>query len=285
MAIFASMHSVMYGNSRAFTPRWLFLSDPDYYFPYRWIYLYDTTALKDTLNRYVDFKSLKRNDLVEEGSARLIITATDIQKGEPVIFDNRTGDISIDNIVACASYPFYGIRWKEDDDGRYLWDGSLLTNTPMMEVIHASPMPDKIFYIIDVFPRKQVELPCNMIEVWHRARDIIFMDKTDKNLEMLKDLERYQTLLKKMSAIINSSEAQVDKQTKAKLKELEPEYYELVQRRGAAIKETIRIGRVEKLHYLLEDTDFSPYRIKKLISEGEQDAKRILKEKTKVAEA
>jgi hypothetical protein len=36
---------------------------------------------------------------------------------------------------------------------------------------------------------------------------------------------------------------------------------------------------VEKLHYILEDADFSLYRIKKLITEGEEDAERILNEK------
>ncbi|MEP0826318.1 MAG: patatin-like phospholipase family protein [Nitrososphaera sp.] len=280
MAFLASMHSIMYGNALAFTPRWFFANDPDYYFPYNWNYVYDTTPLKDTLCRYVDFKSLRKDVSAEEGSARLIITATDIQKGEPVIFDNRREDIDVDKVVACASYQFYGIRWKEDDAGRYLWDGSLLTNTPMMEVIRASPMPDKIFYIVDVFPRKQEELPRNMVEVWHRARDIIFMDKTDKNVEMLRDVQRYQVLLMKMNAVINSPDAQIDEGTRTRLKELQPEYYELAQRRGAVIKDTIRIGRVEKVHYLLEDTDFSSYRIKKLMGEGEQDAERILREGT-----
>ena len=93
--------------------------------------------------------------------SRLIVSAADIQKGEPVIFDSYKTHIDTDSIVACAGYPFYGIQWSTKD-GRYLWDGSLLTNTPMLEAINASPGYNKKFYIVDVFPREQKELPTNM---------------------------------------------------------------------------------------------------------------------------
>jgi NTE family protein len=149
----------------------------------------------------------------------------------------------------------------------------------MLEVIHASPKYDKEFYIVDVFPRQQKEIPTNMVEVWHRARDIIFMDKTDKNIQMLSNFERYLSLLKKINNILKADDARIDEKTKARLKELEPEYDELAQRRGAIVKELTRIGRREKMHFLLEDADFSQYRIKKLIKEGEEDAERALNKK------
>lgn len=67
--------------------------------------------------------------------------------------------------------------------------------------------------------------------------------------------------------------------TRAKLKEIEPQYNELVKNRGATIENVIRIGRHERMHYLLEDADFSQYRIKKLIMESEEDAKTVLQER------
>jgi NTE family protein len=149
----------------------------------------------------------------------------------------------------------------------------------MLEVIRRSPQANKKFYIVDVFPRQQKELPSNMVEVWHRARDIIFMDKTDKNIEMLKVNERYIDLLRKMYQIINTENGMLDDTFKARLKEIEPEYNVLVKRIGRSIKDVVRIGRRETLHYLLEDADFSLYRIKKLIAEGEKDAEYILARK------
>ncbi|HYY50865.1 MAG TPA: hypothetical protein VE643_08330, partial [Nitrososphaeraceae archaeon] len=94
---------------------------------------------------------------------------------------------------------------------------------------------DKKFYIVDVFPRQQKELPSNMLEVWHRARDIIFMDKTDKNIEMLKVNERYVDLLRKMYQIINAENVMPDSVIKTRFKEIEPEYNVLV--KGRSIKE------------------------------------------------
>jgi NTE family protein len=105
------------------------------------------------------------------------------------------------------------------------------------------------------------------------------MDKTDKNIQMLSNFERYLSLLKKINNILNADDARIDEKTKARLKELEPEYDELAQRRGAIVKELTRIGRREKMHFLLEDADFSQYRIKKLIEEGEEDAERALNKK------
>jgi NTE family protein len=284
MAIWSSFYSMLYGNPKAFLPRWFNPDSKDYFMPYKWTYLYDKIPLKKTLKQYIDIDKLKKidrhrnnnNNKDNKAPSRLIITSTDIQKGEPVIFDSAYSDIDIDKIVACAGYPFYGLRWTEKD-GKYLWDGSLLTNTPMLEVLRRSPQINKKFYIVDVFPRQQKELPTNMIEVWHRARDIVFMDKTDKNIEMLKVTEKYLSLIKTIYDILHDDAAKVDQTTKNKLKEIELEYHSLNQKHGASITDLVRIGRREgSLHYLFEDADFSTYRIKKLIAEGEKDVDHIL---------
>ena len=287
MAVWSSFYSMLYGNPKAFLPRWFNPDSKDYFMPYKWTYLYDKAPLKKTLKQYIDIDKLKKidrhinnnnnnNNKDNKAHSRLIITSTDIQKGEPVIFDSAYSDIDIDKIVACAGYPFYGLRWTEKD-GKYLWDGSLLTNTPMLEVLRRSPQINKRFYIVDVFPRQQKELPTNMIEVWHRARDIVFMDKTDKNIEMLKVTEKYLSLIKTIYGILHDDAAKVDWITKNKLKEIELEYHSLNQKHGASITDLVRIGRREgSLHYLFEDADFSTYRIKKLIAEGEKDVDHVL---------
>jgi len=304
LAILSSMYSVMYGNPNAFTPKWFEPDSWDYFLPYKWIYLYDSKALKNTLKQFIDFGFLNRKSKLESTSptpspsqnhndiskyeesvnfgSRLIITAADIQKGKPVIFDNYKTYVDIDSIAACAGYPFYGIKWSIKD-GTYLWDGSLLSNTPTLEAIKASPGRNKRFYIVDIFPREQQQLPENMIDVWHRARDIIFMDKTNTNIEMLSIRERYISLLKKLYAIINtdaSDNSKVDEKSKARFKEIESEYNELIHGYGGVIEEVTRIGRREKLHYLYEDGDFSAYRIEKLIREGEEDAENVMRNKS-----
>jgi NTE family protein len=125
MAIISSMYSAIYGNPNAFLPRWFKPTSTDYYLPpYKWNYLYDSTPLKNTLKEFIDFEYLKEtrnirsdNDKRQQQS-RLIITSTDIQKGEPVIFDSKKMDIDINKIISCVGYPFYGITWSQDDNNK-----------------------------------------------------------------------------------------------------------------------------------------------------------------------
>ena len=42
------------------------------------------------------------------------------------------------------THPIYGFPWIEVEDGVYAWDGSLLSNTPIREVIYSSPRNDKM---------------------------------------------------------------------------------------------------------------------------------------------
>jgi hypothetical protein len=85
--------------------------------------------------------------------------------------------------------------------------------------------------------------------------------------------ERHLTLLKKIHAIINADDVEIDETSKARFKEIESEYSELVYGYGAVVEEVTRISRIEKMHFLFEDSDFSAYRIKKLI----RKAKKMLK--------
>ena len=47
------------------------------------------------------------------------------------------------HLLATIGYPQYGFPWVDVDDGVYAWDGSLLSNTPVREVMIASPSSDK----------------------------------------------------------------------------------------------------------------------------------------------
>ena len=264
---FASMNSAIFGNSKVFFPKWFFPS-ADYFLPYSWQYLYDITPLKTTLNQYVDFQKIGRPQ-----SPRLIVTSTDIQNAKPSVFDSKYDKIEADHILASAGYPFYGISWTVKS-GKYLWDGTLLSNTPLREVINASPKHDKKVYVVDLFPKAHPEIPNNMLEVWHRARDIIYTDKSEHNVRMSRVVTRYLKLIREMYDILSSST--LDEKSKARFAVLEQEYHKLAAERGGIIDKIVRIQRNEHHHYLFEDADFSMATIKDLIYRGESDAKEAL---------
>lgn len=267
-AAMSSSFGALYGNTKVFLPVWFGLPS----LPYGWRHLYDITALKDTLGKFIDFAKLN-----SEGAPRLIATCTDIKSGDAVIFDSVKTKIDADHLTACASYPFYGIGWVEKD-GRHLWDGALLSNTPLREVIDSSPKCDKKVYIVNLFPRVQEKLPENLLDVWHRAKDIMHTDKTDHNIRMSKVISRYLMLLREMHDII--SNAQLDEELHDRFMKIEREYHRLAEERGAVIEEITRIERREDLPFLFEDADFSAATIKKLIRQGEEDAEAVLANKT-----
>jgi len=270
----SSSYGAFYGNPKVFSPVWLMtqnVKNNGGYFPYRLPYLYDLNALKNTLQNYIDFTKLNG-----QNTPRLIVTCTDIKKSEPVIFDSMTTDMDADHLVACAGYPFYGIGWTEKE-GKYLWDGSLLSNTPLREVIDSSPKRDKNVFIVNLFPRIQDELPENLADVWHRARDIMHTDKTDHNVKMSKVISKYLLLLREMHDII--SNVKLDTEMHDRFTRIELEYHKLAEARGAIIQEITRIERSEDTHFIFEDADFSIATIRKLIKQGEQDTEKALAKK------
>lgn len=269
---FASAYSAVFGNPKAFFPKWFFPSS-DYFMPYSWQYIYDITPLKNTLNQYVDWEKIQKPQ-----SPRLIITSTDIQNAKPSVFDSKYDKIEAGHVLASAGYPFYGISWTQKS-GKYLWDGTLLSNTPLREVINASPQHDKKVYVVDLFPKDHPEIPNNMFEVWHRARDIMHTDKTEHNIHMSKIVTRYLKLIREMHDILGSST--LDEKAKSRLASLEKEYHRLASERGGIIDKIIRIQRREHFHFLFEDADFSIATIRESIDNGERDAKEAL---AKVAE-
>ncbi|MGB6592033.1 MAG: hypothetical protein WBE68_11050 [Candidatus Nitrosopolaris sp.] len=166
----------------------------------------------------------------------------------------------------------------------------MLSNTPLREIVFASPTLDKIIYLVNIFPRYQKELPQDIFEAWHRARDIIYCDKTDSSIHLSKIISRYLMLLKEMHELLTTmmttklnnntciaeNHDQREQQLKTRLDKLEIEYNKLVSFRGAVIRKIIRIERQEKTPFLFEDADFSVTTTKNLIRQGKEDMEKAL---------
>lgn len=307
----SAAYSFMYGNPNAFVPLWFIPSGivvppalSFYYYLFNSPYLYSNTRLKRSLDRYIDFVKLKKNTRIQGSSVdtyqgnddncnvthnnnipRLILPCVDVQKGEPVVFDSFDVDIDADSIMACTGYAIYGLPWTKKD-GRYLWDGSLRHNTPLKAVVDASPKREKRLYVCDVFPKTQQKLPSNMFETLHRVRDLLFVDKSIEEIKARSDLtKKHLQFIEKMYNVMRSSMSKHEGKAanKSRSKELELQYNDIIQERGAIIDELIYIQRKEKSghHFLFEDADFSVDTIKQLIKEGEQDAEETLKQTQK----
>jgi NTE family protein len=270
------LSSAIFGNEKFFKPRWFpeyAVSDPEYFAPMKWTYLYDHRPLLKTLDRYIDYDKLKpeRKDI-----PRLILTAVSVLDSRALIFDSFKQQISPKHILATSAYPLYNFPWVEVDKGVYAWDGGLLSNTPLREVLEASPVRDKKIFLVENYPKEVDSLPGNLAEVHHRARDIIFSDKTEHNIKMSEVITRYLDFIEDLYQIIENNIDRL-KLGDTTLNKIRRKYKKYHQDHGAEIKDIYYISRDEKYPHIFENADFSPDTIKESIMAGEKKADQVIR--------
>jgi NTE family protein len=282
----SSLNAAFFGVPKFFVPRWFNWNTHrsnalnDYtMLPSHWTYIYDNTLLEKTLEKYIDFKKLspdaKPNNINNKDDSnnpiRLIISAVDVLSAEPIIFDSYKTQIQMKHLLATIGYPQYGFPWIEVNDGVYAWDGSLLSNTPIREVMISSPSNDKNIFVIENYPKKIDRLPSNMSEVQSRAKDIMFTDKDQSLGKISRLITRHIKLIETLYDMFEEYDhSKIDKDI---IKYIEKEHKLLVEKYGAKILKITRISRENnKTPYSLQNADFSVNTIKELIMQGENKA-------------
>src|SRR5215217_3273791 len=240
--------SAIYGNNKIFVPRWrpdFAFSDPQYFTPDKWTYMYDHPPL--------------------------------VKTAEPLIFDSAKQQITSKHILAATGYPSYYFPWAEVEEGVYAWDGSLLSNTPLREVIDASPVKDKRVFLVENYPKRCDALPDNLLEVQHRARDIMFSDKTIHNIQMSKTITYYLRLINDLYKMLEDHFSSEKKEDIEKFEKIRARYKKVSEEHGAEIKRVHYITRSEPFPSLYENADFSAETIKASIKDGESKTNQILR--------
>jgi NTE family protein len=278
-SLLSTMSSILYGNDKFFVPRWRIdysLKDPQYFNPSRWTYIYDHTPLVKTLEKYIDYNKLQPNG---HPNARLIMTAVNVLTSQPLTFDSSKQKITPKHILATSAYPSDNFPWVELEEGVYAWDGALLSNTPFSEVIDASPVVDKRLFFVENYPTKIEKLPDNLAEVYHRARDILFSNKSQYQIKMSKVITRYLKYIEELYQIIdkNIDPAKIDKK---QLEKIRRTYIKMRRERGAEIKNMVHITRDEPFPHFYENNDFSVESIINSIKDGESKTNHVLEKIT-----
>src|SRR6185437_13496365 len=137
---------------------------------------YDTSPLKKTLERLVDFDRI--NDL----KCRLSVGAA---SGNFRYFDNvefkRLGKrIGPEHIMASGALPpgFPAILI----DGEYYWDGGIASNTPLDYVLDAETDRDLLIFQVDLFSARG-PVPETLLEAAEREKDIRYSSRTRMNTD------------------------------------------------------------------------------------------------------
>ncbi|RQR50050.1 patatin-like phospholipase family protein [Burkholderia sp. Bp9140] len=150
---------------------------------------YDTSALRETLLRYADF------DRINDGNIRVSVGAVNVRTGNLVYFDNTKMRLEPEHFIASGALPpgFPAV----EIDGEFYWDGGLVSNTPLTEIIRESQHKDTLVFQIDLWSSRG-KLPGDFLDVSERTKDIqyssrtraitAFMSQNQKHAQMIKAL-------------------------------------------------------------------------------------------------
>ena len=321
--------------------------DSRFYDPFNMWFRYDSNPLKESLEKFAKFPIATSR---ENNQPRLLLVATDVGEGIPVVFDSyvkedgtrHTGygklivdenddknnrntknkvigfehifrydqGITIDHVMASASVPvsfdYVNLEAERYDpntksylkEKRFFWDGSILVNTPLMQVVLSQRqywyfgkgvkniMPKLTIFQVNLHPTRITEVPLDHDGVKNRTSDIIFGDRTKNDETVLLILQAYQNLANTLIKTAKNNGINpnvIDKILDQPL----PDQERFVAVKGTRYRDivegSLNIGeiiRIEKEHdeYSISNKffDFTSTTIKHLIQDGYDDTVKFV---------
>jgi NTE family protein len=159
---------VVFGSPKFFHPKWFTPLWGLDQLPINWTSFYDPSPVRELLTKYTDFTRLRSSPI------RLLVSAVNVETAQLEIFDSYVDDLTPDHILASGSLP-PGFPWTTIN-GKHYWDGGIVSNSPLEDVIERCGAAGKRVFIADLFPDKK-ELPANIVEVMFRRDEIVYSER------------------------------------------------------------------------------------------------------------
>jgi NTE family protein len=142
---------------------------------------YDTSDLKRTLERLVDF------DRLNAGALRFSVGAVNVRTGNFVYFDTKTHTIQPEHVMASGALPpgFPAV----EIEGEHYWDGGLVSNTPLQWVVETEPRHDTLAFQVDLWSARG-DFPRDVFEVMTREKEIRYSSRTRAGTDQFKHVQR-----------------------------------------------------------------------------------------------
>jgi len=150
---------------------------------------YDTSPLRDTLLEFCDF------DRINSGEIRVSVGAVNVATGNLIYFDNTRMQLKPEHFMASGALPpaFPPI----EIDGQYYWDGGVVSNTPLQEVLGEQPRRDTLAFQVDLWSARG-PLPHSMAEVAERQKDIQYSSRTRQITDTMQREQHHRNMLHKL---------------------------------------------------------------------------------------
>jgi NTE family protein len=147
---------------------------------------YDTSALKATLERLVDF------DRINSGEMRFSVGAVNVATGNFVYFDNSTHTIRPEHVMASGALPpgFPAV----EIEGEHYWDGGVVSNTPLQWVLECADRQDTLAFQVDVWNARG-SVPRTLGEVATRHKEIQYSSRTRANSDRFRKEQKLRNAL------------------------------------------------------------------------------------------
>ncbi|MBN3805881.1 patatin-like phospholipase family protein [Paraburkholderia sp. Ac-20336] len=150
---------------------------------------YDTTPLKATLESLCDF------DRINSGEIRVSVGAVNCGTGNFEYFDNTHTTLRPEHFMASGALPpgFAAV----EIDGQYYWDGGLMSNTPLYEVMQSTPRRDTLAFQVDLWSAIG-PVPDSLSDVQGRMKDIQYSSRTRLVTDMVQRSQRFRHVLREV---------------------------------------------------------------------------------------
>jgi NTE family protein len=255
---YSAKEFLAYGARNVFTSPKI-ISDKKFFDYLNSWYAYDNTPLRRLLeDKYLDRFPLKTTN--KEQQPRLLLVCVDVQEAATVTFDSyclkseygtydkqsKTYEhtikypegVSVDHVLASASVPIsydYTVISDTHNTRRRFWDGILLSNTPLRELIgqhktfweeeisehnllegmwessyensqegirnNTKKVPDLDIFIVNLWPSKEQKIPYDYDGQVDRRNDILYHDKTEYDQKVALLVSDYIDLAKQIRNI------------------------------------------------------------------------------------
>jgi predicted acylesterase/phospholipase RssA len=217
-----------------------------------------------------------------------------------------TSDFAIASGSVAINYDYAKIltSTRDNNSERYFWDGGILSNTPLRELIQAhqdywlnvkgkgkddAQIPQLDLYIVDVWPTKIKDIPMDHDGVIDRYFDLILDDKTDYDEKVANIVSDYIDFVKQTKDVAieaintisdaskkNTLQKKLEKITKIQAKSVhrtgEPRtYHDLLE--GRFDMNVTRIDRTDNVNDISNKlSDYSTDTLRQLRQDGYNDA-------------
>ncbi|HET7876349.1 MAG TPA: patatin-like phospholipase family protein [Methylomirabilota bacterium] len=136
--------------------------------------LFDPAPLRDLITAALDF------DRLQASPVRLLVTATDLARGDKRVFDNHT--VTVDALMAASAVP--GLFPPVEVDGALLVDGGLTGRAPVLEALEADVSLGRVVVVMSYARTERGAEPTSMRRALEQSFELVMIHQIRRDTEL-----------------------------------------------------------------------------------------------------